>query len=189
LILCRIFCRLPTQGGVEEIPQFFIISSPHRKLYTKNPWILDTQKQRGVAPFLSTAFSPVSPFPCFVMEEGCSVAHSGRCVAQHCSALARHLMEVPPTEHAAVKIWRWASVNVMNDCISVCIVKRKINIKKINLRHRHKGGDCLQLLFYSVWNFLVPHQKEVICGYKSSTSPGVFYLVWKLLGNAQAYVS
>ncbi len=43
---------------------------------------------------------------------------------------ARHPMEVPPTEPAAVKIRRWASGNVMADCMNVCIVKRKISIYK-----------------------------------------------------------
>jgi hypothetical protein len=28
---------------------------------------------------------------------------------------ARNPMEVPPTEPAAVKIWRWATANVMNE--------------------------------------------------------------------------
>ena len=39
-------------------------------------------------------------------------------------------MEVPPTEPAAVKIRRWASGNVMTDCMNVCIVKRKRNKQK-----------------------------------------------------------
>jgi hypothetical protein len=39
-------------------------------------------------------------------------------------------MEVPPTEPAAVKIRRWASGNVMTDCMNVCIVKRKKIYKK-----------------------------------------------------------
>jgi hypothetical protein len=39
-------------------------------------------------------------------------------------------MEVPPTEPAAEKIRRWASGNVMTDCMNVCIVKRKRNIQK-----------------------------------------------------------
>ncbi len=69
-----LFCLLPTQGGVEEIPQFFIISSPHRKLYTKNPWILDTQKQRGVAPLLIHSFlSRISPLPPPPPERGSKI--------------------------------------------------------------------------------------------------------------------
>jgi hypothetical protein len=39
-------------------------------------------------------------------------------------------MDVPPTELEAVKIRRWASGNVMTDCMNVCIVKRKRNIQK-----------------------------------------------------------
>jgi hypothetical protein len=56
-------------------------------------------------------------------KKGCSVAQLGCSVAQLVARWlverqargrisARHPMAVPPTEPTAVKIWRWASVNV-----------------------------------------------------------------------------
>ncbi len=42
----------------------------------------------------------------------------------------RHPLEVSPTESEAVKLWRWASANVMKDCMNVCIVKIKRNMQK-----------------------------------------------------------
>ncbi len=40
---------------------------------------------------------------------------------------ARHPMEVPPTEPATVKIWRWASANIMKEWLSECMYCKKKN--------------------------------------------------------------
>ncbi len=67
---------------------------------------------------------------------GRSVGQSGCSVAQmvlrrlavwqaRVRILTLHPREVPPTEHAAVMKWRWATVNDRNDCMNVCVLYKE----------------------------------------------------------------
>jgi hypothetical protein len=58
---------------------------------------------------------------------------------------ARHPMEVPPTEHAAVKIYGDGPQRMlgMNDYMDVCIVKKRVRCKATKLLNRQWRTACI----------------------------------------------